>query len=528
MKEKKITMKKYFNIAGPCRPDDHYMISMQERLSGVMDLINQKQYFIIHAARQSGKTTLLLDLLKSINTQGKYFALYCSLETLQNVNKPDKGIPAIIKLLQREIKVNPKLKELKLDVSVDPSEYTLALLTFLQELCSHTKKPIIILFDEVDCLSNGTLLSFLRQLREGYIKRSYISFVHSIALVGMRNIRDYKANLRDDSTTLGSASPFNIISESLTLENFSADEIESLYDQHTKSTTQKFDKKTIEKIYHWTQGQPWLVNALAREIIVKILKNNYALNITPVMVDNAAKTIILRRDTHIDSLLERLKEPRVRKIIEPIILGDELGINRLDDDFEYVKDLGLISVSNGNISPSNQIYNEVIIRALTFNAQEALKSEKFNFKSSTTILENKSIDMNLLLTEFQQFWRINSEIWEDKFQYKEAAPHLILMAFLQRVLNGGGNIIREFGSGKGRVDLCIEYFSQKYPIELKLYYRKETITKGLEQLLGYMDRLGEKEGWLVIFDRRKKRSWTQKIYWKSKMLNSKKIHVVGC
>jgi len=63
------TVKKYFNIAGPCHPDEHYMIPSESRCRGLTDLIDQKQYFVIHAARQTGKTTLLLDLVKKLNRE---------------------------------------------------------------------------------------------------------------------------------------------------------------------------------------------------------------------------------------------------------------------------------------------------------------------------------------------------------------------------------------------------------------------------------------------------------------------------
>ncbi|HKL20654.1 MAG TPA: hypothetical protein VJ904_02545, partial [Tichowtungia sp.] len=83
-----------------------------------------------------------------------------------------------------------------------------------------------------------------------------------------------------------------------------------------------------------------------------------------------------------------------------------------------------------------------------------------------------SIDMRRLLVEFQHFWRENSEIWQERFEYREAAPHLILMAFLQRVLNGGGRIDREYSSGRGRIDLCLHHGGRRYPVELKIRYER--------------------------------------------------------
>jgi len=136
--------------------------------------------------------------------------------------------------------------------------------------------------------------------------------------------------------------------------------------------------------------------------------------------------------------------------------------------------------------------------------------------------------MNGLLKAFQEFWRENSEIWIEKYEYKEAAPHLVLQAFLQRVINGGGDILREYASGKRRFDLCVLYAGKKYPLELKLKYSAKTEPEGLEQLGAYMETMGAHEGWLVIFDRNKDISWESKLYWKTIKTSHGIIHVVGC
>jgi len=75
---------RYFNIAGPCNKAEHYMIESASRLKGVEQLIDMKQYFVIHTAQQSGKTTYLKDLAQRLNETGKYYALYCSLESLNS------------------------------------------------------------------------------------------------------------------------------------------------------------------------------------------------------------------------------------------------------------------------------------------------------------------------------------------------------------------------------------------------------------------------------------------------------------
>jgi hypothetical protein len=214
------------------------------------------------------------------------------------------------------------------------------------------------------------------------------------------------------------------------------------------------------------------------------------------MAKTAVQTIILRRDTHIDSLLERLKEERVRRIVEPMIAGEEV-IERLSDDFQYVTDLGLIKEVGAAVQPSNPIYAEVILRTLSYEMQRQLEQERKDL-TIPHYLNNGVLDIDSLLTDFQQFWRENSAIWIERFQYKEAAPHLILQAFLQRVLNGGGSIIRDMAAGTGRLDLGVVYDGPTYPIEVKLWKGGVYYAKGLDQTARYIDVFGRSEGWLVI------------------------------
>jgi Holliday junction resolvase len=515
-----------FNTAGPCNSIENYMIEAATRLEGVEQLIDNKKYFVIHAARQSGKTTYLKDLARRLNKDGQYYALYCSLEGAQKVIEPKDGIPAIIDCIKDDLEFSNIPEWDKFAKKFDRKKYIRAIKSELTRFCMLLDKPLVVLFDEVDCLSEGTLISFLRQLRDGYNSRPERVFPRSVALVGMRNIRDYKAQIRPESQSMGSASPFNIATETYTLQNFTKEEITQLYRQHTDETGQIFENGVIELVHEQTQGQPWLVNAIAREVIVKILKSDYTKPVTTELVNQAIQNIILARPAHIDSLLERLNEKRVQKIIEPVILGEGF-IDRESDDFLYAKDLGLIRIdSDSRIKPANPIYTEIIIRKLTLSTQGDLQDPKYPYQMSR-YLKNGRIDMDCLMRDFQQFWRENSAIWKEKFNYKEAAPHLILMAFLQRVVNGGGQIIRDIASGSGRLDLCLVYENQKYPIELKIRYGDKYLQKGFDQIAKYMDVFGCNEGWMMVFDRRSTVKWEDKIYMKKENVDGKTVTIVG-
>jgi AAA+ ATPase superfamily predicted ATPase len=501
------------------------MINAASRLRGVEQLIDMKQYFVIHAARQSGKTTYLKELTRQLNEEGKYYTLYCSLESVQGITDPEKGIPAVIRSMKASLKYTDLPLATGFAADVDYADYNNALRTSLTDYCILLDKPLIVLFDEADCLSEQTLILFLRQLRNGYNDRASVPFVHSVALVGMRNIRDYKAKVRPDSESLGSASPFNIVTESLTLQNFTKEEVVSLYRQHTDDTGQLFEDDAVELAWEQAQGQPWLVNAIAREVIVKELDSDYSRPVTAELVRQAIQTIILTRPTHVDSLLERLKEERVRRVIQPMILGEH-SVSKESDDFLYTRDLGLIREVDGQLVPANPIYAEVIVRKLSAYTQQVIRETPYPYQMPRYLKDGR-VDMDYLLGDFQQFWRENSDIWVERYDYKEAAPHLVLMAFLQRVVNGGGQIIREMASGSGRLDLCLVHEEQKYPIELKIRHGARYLEEGLAQTARYMDLHGCTEGWLVLFDRRPDVKWEEKIYTRKETVDGKTITIVG-
>jgi len=283
-----------------------------------------------------------------------------------------------------------------------------------------------------------------------------------------------------------------------------------------------FNNDAIDSVNFWTSGQPWLVNAVARECVEKLLNRDYSKPITVELVNQAVEVLIKRRDTHIDSLLERLKEERVRRVVEPVILGEQLSMDYLSDDRKYCLDLGLVKEEKGALVPSNRIYAEVILRTLSFGPQTEMQM----MITETPWFKNGSLDINGLLKGFQQFWREHSEAYTNKVvMYPEAAPHILLQAFLQRVINGGGQIIREYALGSLRLDLLVLYNNDKFPIEIKLDYQLKSDAP-FKQLLSYMDKTGTKEGWLTVFSRDSKKSWDGKIGWETTEIDGKVVHLV--
>ena len=513
-----------FNTTGPCFPDEHYMLPALDRLPGIREFVADGNYFVIHAPRQTGKTTALQALVQEINEKGDMFALYCSLETLQNRSDPEKTNLAIRDLIADNVEMSPFYVPVTNAPALrsDRGGVGLAVRTVLQNVCRASGKPTVVFFDEADCLVGDALISFLRQLRDGYVNRKLIPFPKSVALVGMLDVRDYKAQIRPDGESLGQISPFNIIAEDMLIPNFTEPEIRALYAQHTAESGQVFADSVVEDVWRLTRGQPWLVNAIAHECVVKIHGSRYGEAITVADVEAAKEAIIRRRDTHVDSLMERMREPRVRRIVEPLISGDKSDVSYNDEDYRYITDLGLLRVDRGALVPANPMYAEIIGRYLSRGEQDAM----IRSVPETPWVKADGLDMAGLMAAFQQFWRENSGADRDIMGYRESVPHLVLMAFLQRVTNGGGHINREMALGQGRLDLCVEFRGARYAIEVKTSANFKDKTS-YEQCAKYLDELGLSEGWMPIFDKSKTKTWDEKIYTRDEVCNGKTIHVIG-
>lgn len=487
-----------FNTAGPNNPRDCYTLPALRRLGKIRDLIDQKLYFVIHAPRQVGKTTAILTLAKELTEEGEYAAIVVSAEA--GVALRDDIGAAELAIWERwkataRMSLPAELQPPTLPETPPGARISGA----LQAWAETCPRPIVLFIDEIDALEGNTLVSVLRQIRDGHKYRPE-HFPHSLALIGMRNVRDYKlaAGGADRSH---SSSPLNIMSDALTLRNFTHDEVAELYGQHTAETGQIFTPEAIDRAYELTNGQPWLVNALARQIVEELVRDP-AVSITGEHVTQAKDILVRRQDTHLDSLGERLQEPRIRGVIEPIMVG-ELLASMPEDDQRYALDLGLVRESAaGKLEIANPIYREIIPRVLSKTALRSTPDLQ-----PIWLKPNGRMDFDALLQAFLEFWRRHGEPLLKSTPYHEAAPHLVLMAFLDRVSNGGGRVEREFAIGTGRMDLLLVRGPDQLPIEIKVWREDgetDPFKDGLSQIDGYLARLGLPMGWLVIFDRRTK------------------------
>jgi hypothetical protein len=527
-------MTRFFNTAGPVDRDRHYCLPPLERfdLEHILVLIEQQKYFVLHAPRQTGKTSSLLALMDHLNQQETYRCLYANFEKGQSAREDvRRGMRAVVGEIASRARdyLQDGFPLEQMATILEKWGEDSALNELLSQWSQNSPKPLVLLVDEIDSLVGDTLISVLRQIRAGYDKRPS-HFPQSIILCGVRDVRDYRIHSDKDKTVVSGGSAFNIKAESLRLGNFSREETAGLYAIHTGETGQPFTPEALELAWEYTQGQPWLVNALGYETCFRMREGRD--RDKPIDMDimiQAKENLILRRETHLDQLADKLKEDRVRRVIGPILEGTSIA-NIPQDEIQYVLDLGLITRSASGLEIANAIYREIIPRELTTITQYNLEPL---YQPSWYILPDGRLDTNGLLTAFQEFFRENAEIWLERFDYREAGPHLLLQAFLQRIVNSGGRIDREYGLGRKRTDLLVirkyETGVQKVVIELKILRKSldHTISEGLAQTADYMDKCGSSEGHLIIFDRNPEKPWEEKTFRRNETHDGKTITVWG-
>lgn len=317
------------------------------RLPEVSRLIDQQSYFVIHAPRQTGKTTALLSLAQKLNAAGSHVAVVLSAE-LAAGHPRDVGAAELAMLgsWRRAAIAQLPIELLPPDfpMSAPGSRISAALTTWAVA----TTRPLVVLLDEMDSLRDTILISVLSQIRDGHRNRPH-HFPASLALIGVREVRS-------------PGIPFNVTARSLLLRDFTIDEVTALYAQHTTETGQRFESDAVEYAFHLTQGQPWLINALAKIAVEELAPSGQPICLA--IMSDAKQLLVERKSHHLDRLAESLRDPRIRSILEPMNAGLLLG-GTSEDDRRFAIELGIIRRNReGSLEISNPIYREIISRLL--------------------------------------------------------------------------------------------------------------------------------------------------------------------
>ena len=526
---------RFFTTEGPVNCADHYCLpplALFLELAELLTLIDQKKYFLLHAPRQTGKTTCLLALAETLNREGRYRAVYANIEGAQAYRENvDKGMATAV------TDIFPAwAQDLTGDtVALDPARaasaqtpHGSAFGVFLTRWCSQLSQPLVLLLDEVDALVGDTLISLLRQLRAGYPKRPTL-FAETVILCGVRDLQDYRIHSSSEKSVITGGSAFNIKAKSLRLAIFSQRGTATLLLEHTQETGQVFHAGSSRPGVGIDSGAALAVNALAYTACFELESGRERSQpITAEQIQVAREQLILSVLRIWTSWLTSSKSHGCGAWRSRCC-----GVRSEDEDttrydFQYVLDLGLepgrgrppdrqSHLPGGDpagIDPDRPVEpgSAAADRLVCTPQRAARPAQAVGCLSALLSREFRSLGGALRL---------------------QGGRAAIALAVLQRIVNGGGRVEREYGLGRGRTDLLVVWFHpdgvQRVVIELKLLYKSlaATLAEGLRQTWEYADRCGAAEAHLVIFDRRADRSWDERIWQRSERHNELPITVWG-
>ena len=501
-------MKKRFNITGLCLPNEHYMADVSKKIEQTLDMVELGEYFIINRPRQYGKTTTLNTLYHRLTQTGNYIVIKLSFGGVGDsmFNDEKEFSNRFVRTLTRATSIQaPVLSDWLKQNGADTNDLE-SLSFLLTDMVGQTDKKVVLTIDEVDKSSNNQLfVSFLAMLREQYLERSTVKTFHSVVLAGLHDVKTLKLKLRpDEEKKLNS--PWNIAADFLIDMNLQPSEIKPMLDEYCTDTGVTMDSQQIaERLFYHTSGYPFLVSKLCKTIAEDILPTKTEKTWTFDDIEASVSLLSTESNTNFDSLIKSLENNQaLYDFVYRIIIDGEVLLFNTDEPLIGMGLMHGIFRNDRQIKIHNRIYEQRLYNYMTAKTVVAMKSH-YNYGGHFT-LENDTLDMPAVLLKFQQFMK--EEFSEKDKTFLEKQGRLVFLSFLSPILNGKGHSFKEVQiSEEKRLDFVVTYAQSKYIIELKRWYGEESHKKGITQLADYLDIHSVREGFLVIFEYNKVKSW---------------------
>jgi energy-coupling factor transporter ATP-binding protein EcfA2 len=512
-------MAKRFNVTGLCFPKQHYMVDTSDKFKKIKDLIDFGEYFTINRPRQYGKTTTLQTMGQILRDTGEYIVFNISFEGVGDDMFKNETIfaPSFLEVLADNARYDaPEMRPWLLEAA--PKVDTMKMLAnALTDMCHATDKKVVVMIDEVDKSSNNQLfISFIAMLRDKYLERGKAKTFHSVVLAGVHDVKSLKLKLRPEEEKKFN-SPWNIAVDFKIDMNFNPLEIESMLKDYVSEKAVVMDTQRIsERLFFYTSGYPYLVSKLCKIVDEDILPTKDTSSWTEEDLANAVQMLLRDPDNvNFNTLFVNLEHnPDLYNLVAEIIFDNaqvdfDPSVPHIHLGILY----GLFAANEQNrLVIHNRIYRERIANYMVVKWQIQPRKEAkynigpYNFRGQFVDDTNNTLDMVTVLIKFQLFMREHNSAKNREFLEKDG--RLLFMAFLRPVLNGSGYDFKEPQvSDEKRLDVVITFYQHRYLAELKLWYGEVAHQKGLKQLSDYMDTMNLKEGYLVIFNHNKKKTW---------------------
>jgi len=508
---------KKFNVTGLCVSDKHYMVDISEKLKEIMKLVDAGYYFTINRARQYGKTTTLFALEKQLQGSDAV-CVSISFESAGDTMFENSASFCQRFLLHVSKVIGRTDKEFAAQW-LDESVTDFGLLGYhLDKLCEN--KKIVLMIDEVDKTSNNHIfIDFLSLLRSKYLAKTagrahtfhsvILAGVHDIKNIKLKLVKEGKSELKADERQLNS--PWNIAADFNVDMSFSPSDIATMLNQYEDDHHTGMDIRTIsQEIYNFTSGYPFLTSRICKHIDEELGKNWIIYG-----VHEAVKMLTSERNTLFDDLLKNLESYKslYDLLYLTVIKGRKRQFSILSDDINTAVTFGYVKKVDNRVAVSNKIFEMVLCDHFI---SEDEKAEGLNPPVGSglyrEITSGGTFNMELCLRKFAEYYK---EIFATRnIAFLEEHGALIFLSFLKPLVNGSGfyHIESQLIDSR-RMDIVVDYGSDQFIIELKLWRGEVGQAKAYDQLLGYMEAKNAAKGYLVIFDLRKEGNKMQKTEW---------------
>ena len=509
-------MSRTFNITADCKPSIHYMVDITDRLEQIKKMIDAGQYFTINRARQYGKTTTLRALAKYLVQN--YIVVSLDFQLMSHKDFAEEGafVKAFSEAILRKVSGEEAMPaEIRRDLQELIGDSQGAALGQLFEIlsiwCRISKKPIVLIIDEVDSASNNQVfLDFLSQLRGYYIDRDVTPAFRSVILAGVYDIKNIKRKIRSDEDHKNN-SPWNIAAKFRVDMSFSQKDITGMLEEYEADYHTGMDIDTMAGlIYDYTSGYPYLVSWLCKCIDEDISGSSEFPDRRSAWTKagflEAEKLLMNDKNTLFESLVNKLTDyPELKDVLyELLFTGKAIPYNPLNKYIETAEMFGFIKNENGSAVISNRIFEAVLYNL--FISEEYMDSKIYDagLREKNQFISGGHLDMRRVLEKFVETFQY---LYGDQNEsFLEEAGRRYFMLFLKPIINGTGNCYVEPETrNRERMDLVVDYRGEQFVVELKIWHGDAYNKRGEKQISEYLEYYGLKKGYMISFNFNKKK-----------------------
>ncbi|MEZ3436875.1 MAG: AAA family ATPase [Lachnospiraceae bacterium] len=526
-------MGKVFNVSADCKPDQHYMVNIDGRLSKIKEMVDRGDYFTINRARQYGKTTTLKALARYLSggscpsqrdrdcvTATGYEVLDLDFQKLsyQDFESEASFVKAFsresLKKDGRRINIPEQIREKLLELSKNTSNGLLLadLFDCFTEWCRESLRPVVLLIDEIDSATNNQVfIDFLGQLRGAYIERDEVPAFQSVILAGVYDIKNLKSKfVREENHKTNS--PWNIAADFLVDMSFSVSDIAGMLRMYEADYHTGMDRKEIAALlYEYTSGYPYLVSRICKLLDERIAGSSEFPDKqaawTKEGVLEAVKILLLEKNPLFDSLIKKLNDyPKLKEMLHSILfLGGSVSYNLDYHIIDMASMLGFIKNDQGNMAIANRIFEMRLYNY--FLSEEEIQYRTFSpdMEEKNQFIQNGRLNMKRILEKFVIHWQDVYGSSEEKF-VEENGRKLFLL-YIKPIINGTGNYyIEAHTRNHRRTDVIIDYRGEQFITEIKIWHGNAYNERGEKQLSDYLDYYHLKKGYMLSFNFNKKKT----------------------